>query len=233
MVHIDEFNDLYDFLKKNHPTLYEEVEDLPSPDCLQPIVICDDENVNNTDKSVDPSVEEKVEVKYFFPNHGTPRGNTAHFDDEKEYARALFQRNTPELLFFPGDVINDHDVALERLCPIQFPYGHGGLNEKRKTHVSTKDILRHYGRIAKRNLHRQEFTLIRYNAWLRLSIFQSGIIYSRSLYKEKALVDQVAKITKKDLEEACKKRDLMESTRNDQNVSQLQLVYFIHFKYCI
>ena len=79
-VDIKKFNALFSFLQNNNKNAYKNVKEVPSEDEVIPHIIFDEENDNNTDDSKDPVLEKKVEVQYFFPDHGMPNQKTGVYE---------------------------------------------------------------------------------------------------------------------------------------------------------
>ena len=92
----EEFLKLYSWLRGNN-SLFEDYPDIiESP---QPTIINDENNPNNTDDSEDISIEEKFDLRYYFPNNGDPDTVKGTFRDKTAFASALFKDAKPTLIF--------------------------------------------------------------------------------------------------------------------------------------
>ena len=81
------------------------------------------------------------------------------------------KRENPTMLFCRGERTLDYLIKLEQLFATKFPFGRGGLNEKRATKVSKSECLRHYIRIALPNFQTADFLLVICSLYQRLESF--------------------------------------------------------------
>ena len=108
------------------------------------------------------------------------------------------------MLFRRGERTLDHLIKLEQLFATKFPFGRGGLNEKRATKVSKSECLRHYIRIALPNFQAADFLLVICSLYQRLQSFQRCILSCNSLHDPKTLGEKLSQVTGKDIETAAK-----------------------------
>ena len=105
------------------------------------IILQEDDNENNTDKSVDSSLECKIQGKtyYFSSKAQNPTQDNSVYDNTDDFVHAMLNSTAPTMLTYGGSYLKGHEINLED-APIQFLFGTGGPNcgEKRKIDVSNE-----------------------------------------------------------------------------------------------
>eukprot|EP00956_Cyclotella_meneghiniana_P043420 scaffold269642_cov156-Cyclotella_meneghiniana.AAC.1 len=73
----------------------------------------------------------------------------------------MLDNTAPTMLMYGGSYLKSHEIDLEDVLPIQFPFGLGGPNpgEKRKVPVSEEACLKHYMRLSLKQFMRSDFIL--------------------------------------------------------------------------
>jgi hypothetical protein len=112
------------------------------------VILQDQENQNNTDESVDESVELKFGQKFFSSGSQNPTEYASVFDNSAEFLQSILENNTPTMLIYGGNYIKGHELRLEDAFPIQFPFGIGGLHTTRRVPVSSQCCIQHYMRLS-------------------------------------------------------------------------------------
>jgi hypothetical protein len=111
-------------------------------DCLSPILV---EDENSLDKeSENSTLEKQIKIQYWFPNNGDPNSSNSVFNSQPEFIDSLLKNKEPTLIFISRNYRPDFSLTLPSLFPLHFPFGHGGIEDDRKTHVSTEECLKHY-----------------------------------------------------------------------------------------
>jgi YHS domain-containing protein len=122
------FLDLLTWLVKEsgHPA-YKDV--VPPDECPDPVAIIQNEDKqNNTDESEDPTIECRIEGKtYYFSNvDQRPNNESSVYDHNQQFLHAMLDNNAPVMLMYGGSYLKSHEINLEDVFPIQFPFGTGG-----------------------------------------------------------------------------------------------------------
>jgi hypothetical protein len=60
----------------------------------------------------------------------------------------MLHSKEPTLIFTSKNYQPDYKVTLPSIYPIHFPFGTGGIEEDRRTHVSIEECLKHYKNIS-------------------------------------------------------------------------------------
>ena len=190
------------FIKSSGHPAYEDV--VPPDECPDPVVILQDEETqNNTDESVDPSVECRLEGKtYYFSNEShNPNEGTSVFDSNQQFLEAMLDRNAPTMLMYGGSYLKAHEIDLVDVFPIQFPFGLGGPVGpiERKVPVSLEACLEHYMRLSLNQFMRPDFILVCYHLWCRNASYKTGLIKCKSDYQGKALAEKISQLSVEDI----------------------------------
>ena len=127
-----------------------------------------------------------------------PRAIQGPIQMKKDFIFSLLNGKEPTLIFHRGDRVGSHQIKLEDMFPVQFPFGLGGLH-KRPTKISPTEALRHYARIALPQFQRADFILVLYAMFQRAQSFQNSVITCRSKLDSSTLGDQLSTITKEQL----------------------------------
>ena len=119
--------------------------------------------------------------------------------------------------------MSQHNVKLEDIFPIQFPFGLGSLNhnnQKRPTSVSKADILKHYSHLSLPQFQKADFLLVTCAMYQRLQTFKNCIISCKSNLNGETLSDELSKLSEKDMIEAT--RIVMEGMKHkNQTINSL------------
>ncbi len=67
------------------------------PNCLNPIIVEDQTAVD--EESQNPSLENQVEIQYWFPNNGDPNTSNSIFHSQSDLVDAMLKCREPTLLF--------------------------------------------------------------------------------------------------------------------------------------
>ena len=184
---------------------------LTKPDkCPQPMVLEDGPNSNTIDEEINPVLERVYEgSKYYFPSAYEPTDDTGTFKTQEAFATAMMNGTTPTLLFHGGNFASSHKCPLHSMFPIQFPFGLGGLDMKRRTSVSDEECIRHYMQLSLPQFHRQDVILVMLGIYHRIKSFQTGIIqYKSKLNDGTSFAEGVSKLTSEDICRAVRRRDI-------------------------
>ena len=79
-------------------------------------------------------------------------------------------------MLHPENYFSERDIPLPLLFPIQFPYGFGGVKDKRPVKVSEIECLKQYLRLSSPAFRRQDFVLVSCHIFNRIKSFQTGYI---------------------------------------------------------
>ena len=194
------------FAKESGHPGYKDVT--PPDECPDPVVILQDEDKdNNTDESVDPSIECRISGKtYYFSNEGQqPNEQSSVFDNNKQFLESMLNNTTPTMLMYGGSYLRGHEVNLEDIFPIQFPYGTGGPDHQgiqRKVPVSLEECLRHYTRLSLNQFMRPDFILVCYHLLCRKASFTTGLIKCKSTLSGKSLAERISQLSAEDIKDA-------------------------------
>lgn len=157
-VNIEEYILLLNWFIVNHPS-YKDMT--PPAQMSEPIIIGGlEENDNNVDTSENPDIENVIEsTRFSFAPKNKPTPNTGIFSNEKDFIFSKqFGKNIDyTLLFKYGSIVPSHLLKIQDLFPIQFPFGRGGLDEKRNVLVSKSECLRHYAQLSLCQFMRSDF----------------------------------------------------------------------------
>jgi hypothetical protein len=190
--------------ESGHPA-YKDV--IPPEECPDPVVIIQDEDKqNNTDESEDPKVECRIEGKtYYFSNVDQgPNSESSVYDHNQQFLNAMLDNNAPIMLMYGGSYLKSHEINLEDVFPVQFPFGMGGpdLGIARKVPVSVEECLRHYCRLSLRQFMKPDFILVCYHILCRNASFKTGVIKCKSNFRGKSLTEKISQMSVQDVKEA-------------------------------
>ncbi len=132
MIDVSDFKEVYEWLRENNPNFanFKEFHDCPSP------ILVEDEN-SLDEESENSTLEKQIEIQYWFPNNGDPNSSNSVFNSQPEFIDSLLKNKEPTLIFNSRNYRPDFKLTLPSLFPLHFPFGHGGIEEDRRTHVST------------------------------------------------------------------------------------------------
>jgi hypothetical protein len=93
----------------------------------------------------------------------------------------MLNGTAPTILFHGGEFSSIAETKIQDIFPVSFPFGTGGINEKRKNGVSQLECLKHYMRLSLPQMHRPEFILAVCSIYHRIKSFTSGFIMYQSM----------------------------------------------------
>ena len=191
--------------KSNHPGF----KNLNIPEkCPQPILIGNEETLNNTDKPANPMVEESFEGgSYFFSTGQDPQPQSSVYGTNKEFTLAMLKDEKPTLLVYGGDYKKSNELLVENLLPFAFPYGLGGPKNNRPTNVSFESCIQRYARLASKEFMRGDTILVLHHMYGRQLSFKSGVITCRANENGVSLGEQFANINVHELQQIIEKGD--------------------------
>jgi hypothetical protein len=201
-LNIHDFNEVLKWLKTNNPSSFLDIN--LDHDMLWPIIIEDPISDNNTDTPEDPHQEEMISYEYYFPSTGEPNTNTGVYDTESAFASAIFREQTPTMIFYPGEFNSQREIEIQKICPIQFPFGFGGVTDARPNPVSKLEALRHYTNISLPQLQKSDFLLIVSHMYHRL--LSSSTAFARCKLNRNGLTtaEHMSQLTAEELENAAR-----------------------------
>ncbi len=174
-------------------------------------MVMEKENKYNTDESHDPTTEESFEGgRFFFPDAFEPNSETGTFSNQHSFATVMLNGTAPTILFHGGEFASLAETKIQDIFPVSFPFGTGGMNEKRKNGVSQLECLKHYMRLSLPQTHRPDFILVVCSIYHCIKSFTSGFIMYQSMLQGKTLAEQVANITADDVAAASKRAHLQQ-----------------------
>jgi hypothetical protein len=91
---------------------------------------------------------------------------------------------------YGGSYLKSHEINLEDVFPIQFPFGRGGpnLGVDRRVKVSTESCLKHYMKLSLNQFMRPGFILVCYQLLCRSKSYTTGLIKCRSSYQGRSFI---------------------------------------------
>ena len=104
----------------------------------------------------------------------------------------------------------DFKLTLPSLFPLHFPFGHGGIEEDRKTHVSTEECLKHYLKISLPRFQHADIILVISHMYFRKKSFQSAFLkcMSRSSVHGCSTAERLSQISESEILEISKNSQL-------------------------
>ena len=144
LIDISKFKEIYEWLRQNNPNFanFKEFHECPCP-----ILVEDDSSMKA--ESRNSTVERPLDTQYWFPSNGDPTSSNFVFNYRPEFIDSLQKNKAPTLIFRSSNCQPDYKLTLALLFPLHFPFGVGGLEEERSTHVSTEECLKHYLKVHK------------------------------------------------------------------------------------
>jgi len=83
-IDVNEFNSIFSWLRTNNP-IFAKMESVEN--CSTPIIFKDDEGID--EESEDATVENHVDIQYWFPNNGNPTCSKSVFHSQSDLVDAL------------------------------------------------------------------------------------------------------------------------------------------------
>jgi len=93
----------------------------------------------------------------------------------------MLNGTAPTILFHGGEFASLAETKIQDIFPVSFPFGTGGMNEKRKNGVSQLECLKHYMRLSLPQTHRPDFILVVCSIYHCIKSFTSGFIMYQSM----------------------------------------------------
>jgi hypothetical protein len=181
------------FVKSSGHKGYKDV--VPPEECPDPIAFVEDESrENNTaDESVNDHIETQIGAKtyYFSSDNQKPTQNCSVYDKPQDFICDLLdEAGDPTTLMYGGSYLKSHEINLEDVFPIQFPFGQGGpnLGVDRRVKVSTESCLKHYMKLSLNQFMRPDFILVCYQLLCRSKSYTTGLIKCRSSYQGRSFI---------------------------------------------
>ena len=208
------------FIKRSGHRAFQDVD--PPDECPDFIAFLrDEDSENNTDETVDNHLECKIEGKtYYFSDHvNNPNADTSIFDRTPQFVKSMLENSTPTMLMYGGSYLKSHEIYLEDVFPIQFPFGLGGPHpdHKRKVPVSEEACLRHYMRLSLSQFMKPDFILVCYHLYVRAASYTTGLIKCKSDYKGRSLAEKISELSIADVERAA--NDMSDQQSNNEPIS--------------
>ncbi len=132
------------------------------------------------EESENGNLENQIEIQYWFPNNGNPNNSTSTFTSESHLVDALLKSQEPTLIFTSKNYQPDYKIFLPQVFPLTFPFGVGGLEENRRTHVSVEECLKHYLNISLSMFQHSDIILLISHMYFRKKSFQSAYLKCKS-----------------------------------------------------
>jgi len=198
---VDTFRKIYHFLRENneHYALLPTLDQLPMPRVEQ-INMNENEEDTQIEDSVNPTMENQLCWKYWFPAVEDPNNHSAIYKSQTEFAEALFGGYTPTMFYHPTKVISY--AKLSELCPIAFPFGTGDIDNVRSPPVSEVECLQHYLRLSLPQMLEGQTVLIIHHFFQRRKSFLSGITKCNMTHNGNSIATQLADISIDELDHA-------------------------------
>ena len=197
---VENFRRIYQFLHDNneHYALLPPLENIPMPRVEQ--IYMNEEEGGQPDVSLDSIIENQICWKYWFPSVEDPNGHSGTYQNQSEFAQALFGGYTPTMFYHPTKVISY--AKLSELCPIAFPFGTGDVDCKRSPAVSEVECLQHYLKLSLPQFLEGQTVLIIHHLFQRRKSFLSGIAKCNMSNNGNTIASQLATISVDELEHA-------------------------------
>ena len=173
LVEVENFTRVFNWLRENNP-IYSELPEMSQ--CPTPILFEDEPDINNTDDSEDAELEKELNYHYWFPSNGEPNKSTATFHTQDEFMKAYMAGSEPTLVFSSNSNKNDWELTLPEVFPLYFPFGTGGIKEKRLNGVSEIECMRHYLRLSLPQFQKPDFILVLGHMLFRKLAFRSAFV---------------------------------------------------------
>jgi hypothetical protein len=156
------------------------------------------------EESGNSTVERKTDIEYWFPSNGDPTSSNSVFNSQPEFIDSLLKNKEPTLIFRSSNYQPDYKLTLPLLFPLHFLFGVGGLDEERRTHVSTEECLKHYLKILKISLpmfQHSHIILVISHMYFRKKSYQSAFLkcMSRSSVHEFSTGERLSRISESEI----------------------------------
>ena len=172
--------------------------------CPRPIIIEDEATKNNTYNSLNRETGKRYEeTKYYFPSAYEANEYTGTHDTQKGFAKSIMDNKAPILLWHGRKYADSRIVPVENIFLLQFPFGIGGILDKRANQVSKIELMEHYRKLSLSTFQRHDFILVTMGMYQREKTFRCAIMSCKStsnLSECDSFAEEVSKITQKDIE---------------------------------
>ena len=158
------------------------------------------------EESGNSTVERQIDIQYWFPSNGDPTSSNFVFNYRPEFIDSLQKNKAPTLIFRSSNCQPDYKLTLALLFPLHFPFGVGGLEEERSTHVSTEECLKHYLKISLPMFQHSDIILVISHMYFRKKSYQSAFLkcMSRSSVHEFSTGERLSSILESEILEISK-----------------------------
>jgi hypothetical protein len=199
---------------------------MPVDQCPIPIILEDE--TGTVEESEDPNVENHVDISYWFPNNGNPTCSNSVFHSQADLVDALLLSKEPTLIFTSKNYQPDFKVTLPSIFPINFPFGTGGIEEDRRTHVSIEECLKHYLNISLPMFQHPDIVLVISHMYFRKKSFKSAYLkcMSKSNLNGYTTGEHLSKISVLEISELSKKKN-KKDINADVSCSSTKLIYTV------
>jgi len=186
------FRNVYSFLHANNDnySTLPSIEDVPLPQVEQVRLNEADDIVED---SVNPNEEETVCWKYWFPATGDPDNRAGIYQNQSDFAKALFVGETPTLLYHPSNIVSH--AKLSQLLPIAFPFGTGDVNCRRSPAVNEIECMQHYLRLSLPQFQEGQTILVIHHVYQRRKSFLTGIAKCNISNNGNTVANDIASVT--------------------------------------
>jgi len=176
---------------------------VPPSKCPVPTVIEDPASSHNTDEEHNPEIEHKFDgATFHFSSAHEPEKDTGVYGSSQNFILAMMTKTMPTLLVQGGNYANLHELLLENVCALQFPFGNGGPKMKRRNPVSAMECYRHYLRLSLCQFMRGDFLLLINHMYNRCLSYKTAMIKCRSNFFGSTLGEKVSTLKIEDLNQA-------------------------------
>ena len=171
------------------------------------------------------NIEKKETFRVYFPDGSLneENGGQGNIEKFKEMISAMKDNGYEidyECNFASESVADFKDNNFVTCCPLQFPYGRGGLNEPRirkkdnslSRNVDVQSYIKHLSRLSQRTMHQESFVLILYNMTIRQLMLRSATWKVRNSLTAKQVSTG---LTKENLKSALKSRKERQTRRTN------------------
>jgi hypothetical protein len=176
-IDVGNFNAIFSWLRANNP-IFAKMQ--PVQNCPSPIILEDDTGID--EESENPKVENHVDIQYWFPNNGNPTCSNSvfHSHSQANLVDVLLSCKEPTLIFTSKNYQPDYKLTLLLVFPTHFPFGVGGIEEDRRTHVSIDECLKYYLNISLPMFQYSDIILVISHIYFRRKSFQSAYLKCNS-----------------------------------------------------
>ncbi len=142
-------------------------------------------------------------------------GNVS-YQNQGDFARALFVGETPTLFYHPNKVVSH--AMLSQICPLAFPFGTGDVECRRRPEVSEIECLQHYLKLSLPQFLEGQTVLVIHHMYQRRKSFLSGIAKCNVSNNGNTIANQLAAMTVEELDIAITQMK-MNATLNNSEIT--------------